>query len=333
MVNNIFKKIALVLITSWFVFGVSPALAQITPAAAPSFEYKTLTSLPGFTKSDCIPSDKDNACTVTVDKLALGKFLQTAFNYIIGLAIAAAVIRIMYGGVLYATTDAVTGKNTGKSYITNAVYGLLMALFSWLLLNTINPDLLKFDLNIGRLDQATQPPLTVTELTEGVAPHNSGKSEVPVVSGDAQSAARSVLANKKITLYSSDCCAAGAKDTFSAASVSVSNTANGQPAKTSARSDVGVQSVKLSARMLDAMNNLAASDGFSFRVVSITNGDHSSNSAHYDGRAFDVDIINGRKVNSSNPDYRRFMAACQSRGGRAIGPGSPGHSTHVHCGF
>lgn len=89
------------------------------------------------------------------------------------------------------------------------------------------------------------------------------------------------------------------------------------------------RATNLDARMLDGMRSLA--DKYSFSVSSIAGGKHSDNSRHYAGLAFDVNSINGQKVNSSHPDYKAFMADARKLGAtEVLGPGTAGHSGHVH---
>ncbi|MFC1730968.1 hypothetical protein ACFL6I_11605 [candidate division KSB1 bacterium] len=76
-------------------------------------------------------------------------FLDAAFK--LGLAVAAtlAVVMITIGGLQYMTTDSINSKTEGRDKIQNAVVGLLIALLIWLILFTINPNLLKFDIHVG----------------------------------------------------------------------------------------------------------------------------------------------------------------------------------------
>ena len=74
----------------------------------------------------------------------LGAFLGQIFNWAIALAVALAVIMIIWGGIQYMTTDSWSGKEEGKTRWTNALLGLGLALVSWLLLYTINPCLVYF---------------------------------------------------------------------------------------------------------------------------------------------------------------------------------------------
>ncbi len=78
----------------------------------------------------------------------LGEYLQTLFKILLGIIGVLAVVMIIVGGVQYMTTDAIGGKENGKETVTNALGGLILALGSWLILNTINPDLVSFKLDV-----------------------------------------------------------------------------------------------------------------------------------------------------------------------------------------
>lgn len=89
--------------------------------------------------------------------------------------------------------------------------------------------------------------------------------------------------------------------------------------------------VRLDPRMLRAMKVLAR-EGYTFRVTSMAGASHSRKSRHYAGLAFDVDMINGRKVGWGNPYWRKFLRRCREMGAtETLGPGDRGHSTHIHA--
>ena len=89
-------------------------------------------------------------------------------------------------------------------------------------------------------------------------------------------------------------------------------------------------SVYLDIQMLWGMHYLTKA-GWSYRVTELAGGSHSKKSSHYRGVAFDVDYINGVKVGRGNPHLRGFMWKCRQLGAREVkGPGTPGHSSHVH---
>lgn len=77
----------------------------------------------------------------------LGQWLESLFTILIVIAGILALIMIIVGGITYITSESFGDKGKGKSYIINAIVGLILALGSWVILNTINPDLAE-DLNI-----------------------------------------------------------------------------------------------------------------------------------------------------------------------------------------
>jgi hypothetical protein len=76
----------------------------------------------------------------------LGLFLSQAFQFGLAIAAALAVVMIVYGGVEIMLSESLFSKEDGKKKVWDAVWGLLLALVSWLILYTINPDILNFKL-------------------------------------------------------------------------------------------------------------------------------------------------------------------------------------------
>ena len=74
----------------------------------------------------------------------LSQYLENLYVFLISFAALAAVVMITIGGFTYLTSAAAGSKEDGKSMIRNAISGLLLLLFSWLIINTINPEALKF---------------------------------------------------------------------------------------------------------------------------------------------------------------------------------------------
>ena len=74
------------------------------------------------------------------------ELVTVLINLLIGVAAVLAVIFITIGGLEYMTTDSLYNKEDGKEKIKNAILGLLLALISWLILYTINPSLVKFQI-------------------------------------------------------------------------------------------------------------------------------------------------------------------------------------------
>ena len=123
----------------------------------------------------------------------------------------------------------------------------------------------------------------------------------------------------------------GISASASTARQNIVDTAKCLRAQTSWYSDVGTTYVWLHSTMLSTIKTLAVTYGYSMVVTEYSGGDHSSGSYHYRGTAFDVSSINGRGVSYSNPYWKTFNQRCRDRGAvECLGPGYPGHDTHVH---
>ncbi|MFJ1676985.1 peptidoglycan-binding protein [Streptomyces sp. NPDC088251] len=147
---------------------------------------------------------------------------------------------------------------------------------------------------------------------------------------DRAALAKQILARKQITLATVH---PGGKHAGSTARQNIVDTANGKGALTSPWGDRPNRRVALDPRTLNGLLKLSTQYGFRLSVSEIVGGDHSGNSRHYAGIAFDITYINGRHVGSGAP-HQQLMAACKKLGApEVLGPGSAGHSRHVHCGW
>jgi len=93
------------------------------------------------------PLSEDKSFDPSQDN-ALSKYINLVVKIAIGIAAVLAVIMIVMGGIQYMTSELISSKEEGKKRITNAILGLLIALGAYLILFTINPNLLKLDVAI-----------------------------------------------------------------------------------------------------------------------------------------------------------------------------------------
>lgn len=98
--------------------------------------YTPLAPLPGIDK----PIDFTKECP-------LGNYLNIVINLTIGLIAVIAMVMIVMGGIEYITSELISSKASAKERITGAIVGLLIALGSYLILNTLNPNLLNLCLD------------------------------------------------------------------------------------------------------------------------------------------------------------------------------------------
>jgi len=80
-------------------------------------------------------------------------YIQNIYQIGIGIAGALAVLILVIGGIKYIASAANPSlKGEAKAQIWAAIGGLILALFSYIILNTINPDLVNFSLKLDSVD-------------------------------------------------------------------------------------------------------------------------------------------------------------------------------------
>lgn len=133
------KFLFLTLIVVFFIGILTPFITQAQDAT----QYKLLEPLPGVTIAD-------GSATSTASD-----YIPGIITLVIGIASVLAVLRIIFAGIKYMSTDAFQGKSEAKGDIQNAIWGLALAMSAWLILNTINPNLTKFNFDIPGLKQGS----------------------------------------------------------------------------------------------------------------------------------------------------------------------------------
>ena len=82
------------------------------------------------------------------ENVTLEEYLTWAFRFVLALAGFLAVMMIVIGGVQYIISGANESmRGEAHKRISNAIYGLILALVSYLVLYTINPSLVDFENN------------------------------------------------------------------------------------------------------------------------------------------------------------------------------------------
>ncbi len=118
----------------------------------------------------------------------LENYISTVYKILIAAAAVLAIVMIFWGGVQYMTTDAWQGKNDGKKRIQNAIIGLIMALASYAILNTVNPNLLNFTFGVDKIDIAYDAPAVITFMSGG------GEQGVPTITSQPTTTYDTMLA-------------------------------------------------------------------------------------------------------------------------------------------
>jgi hypothetical protein len=76
-----------------------------------------------------------------------GKYMNIIIKLFIGISAVLAMVMIIYGGIQYMTSIVPSEKGSGKDTISHAIFGLVVALGAYLILYTLNPNLLNFCLD------------------------------------------------------------------------------------------------------------------------------------------------------------------------------------------
>src|SRR5689334_21754187 len=127
----------------------------------------------------------------------------------------------------------------------------------------------------------------------GPAPTFAAEADATTASTRAHLAA-TMIRSHRITLATSH--VSGVRDNATARD-NIVDTAHGRRAHRSSYGTAPGGTVSLSTPMLRGM--LALRKSFTFRVSEIAGGSHTAGSLHYQGRAFDVDLLDGQAVSAA----------------------------------
>ena len=148
--KTIMKKILVVAVFALLLTFIVPIFSNVasaedqglsTPITLKGQPYQPLSPLPGTTGT------------------TLGGYLTGLFKLVIGIAIILAVVMMILSGLEYMVSEAVGKKEEAIKKINAALFGLLLTFGSYVFLNTINPALVDFKLNIETaIVTDTRPP-------------------------------------------------------------------------------------------------------------------------------------------------------------------------------
>ena len=135
--QSLILTILLIILVGGFYFSLFPSMADAQGSS--------------YTPLAPIKSGNVEYVGNSVNTNDLTLYLNNMFKLGIAIAVALAVVMIIIGGVEYMSTDVVGKKEDGQGRINAALLGLVVALGSYMLLNTLDPDLLKANLNLQGL--------------------------------------------------------------------------------------------------------------------------------------------------------------------------------------
>jgi hypothetical protein len=93
-------------------------------------------------------SGSDRLSNIYTNNDGLSNFLNRIFMGAIALGGILAVLRLAWAGFVYMSTDLWSNKGHAKEIIQETLLGLFLLLAVWLILNFINPDILKLKVEV-----------------------------------------------------------------------------------------------------------------------------------------------------------------------------------------
>lgn len=81
----------------------------------------------------------------TVVVAFLGQYINAIYRYAVTIVLIAAVVMVVYGGFRYLVGASIGDIQAGKKIIVDAIMGMLIVLGGYMILSTINPDIVTFN--------------------------------------------------------------------------------------------------------------------------------------------------------------------------------------------
>ncbi len=293
--NLKFKKFFfLILVVMIFFSQLSLAYAQEV------YDYKANSGAQkSITDYLCTPKQADGSGET------LFECINKIYKFVIIFASMLAVLFIVIAGYVYMAAEGnQEAVDKAKNILITTVTALVILMGGYVLLKTINPDLVEF--------RSIQPP--------GVA--------LPAVAPPTVAAAKTasdILSSGNIILASSHI--SGVQDNATALK-NIQDTAQGNSASLSNYQNAPGGTVALNQSMLNAL--LEISKTYRISVSEIAGGSHSANSSHYKGTAFDINSVNGVHMTSGNQYTSAIMNLCRQLGATEV-LDETASANHVHC--
>ncbi len=145
------KKTIAIISCLFFILSAGIFVSPQMTRAVDAIKFNPQISIPDsqFQKVECdkktMTPEEYAKCGYTVTERTIGEYIQAIYNYAIGIVGILAAVVLMWGGVVWLTSGGSAERvKSAKSWIGAALSGLVLVLTSYLILNTINPDLVNF---------------------------------------------------------------------------------------------------------------------------------------------------------------------------------------------
>lgn len=211
----------------------------------------------------------------------LGEYISALYVYFSGAVGILAAVMLLYGGIRWLTAAGNESHvESAKETIYSAIIAMVLVLTSYVLLNTINPEL------VGIRD--------LSSIIKNISPTEGETApQDPALLGTCQENATKIQSSKNVIMASTTCDKPfpGATTKYEIQTLASYGTCTMQAI--SGPHCPGVHDVTANAGIVAGLSALAQT-GCSFTITAFGNGDHdASNSRHYAGNAVDIDVPSG----------------------------------------
>jgi hypothetical protein len=132
-------------------------------------------------------TDHGDLTKIQVSPEGLSDYFNQAYSFLLILIAITAVFYLIYGGMVYLTTDIANKQKQGKEVIVRVISGLVFVFTVWLILNSINPNILNNKLTFAILDSVPSSSNTgggPTTPPNNPPPNTSGAQCTPIPASD-----------------------------------------------------------------------------------------------------------------------------------------------------
>lgn len=159
------------LLFSFLAIYPSPVLAQSKSQLTEPLNFEPQVSIPNseFGADEEVAVGKVNPDTGKMESDLLGRYMLAIINYALAAVAILATVVLMGGGLLWLTSRGDSGQvSKAKGLIGGSLTGMILLLCSWIILNTINPELTKFQsINTQVVDPTNYQVMTCCHPTQG----------------------------------------------------------------------------------------------------------------------------------------------------------------------
>ena len=135
------RHLSIFFITVFVIQMILLVVLLLLPSESQAIEFKPQVGIP----VDTGETYDFKGDTITIDESSIGIYIKAIYKYAVGIVGILAAVVLMFGGVVWLTAGGnQTRIGEAKAWIGASLTGLIIVLTSYMILYTVNPDLVNF---------------------------------------------------------------------------------------------------------------------------------------------------------------------------------------------